>query len=86
VLNSLKVGSGPPSSNNTSDDPNVLATSTGVPWFPLLPISSGLAKKKEESPSKQIKLRGKEQKKESASSDFVKSAGAFFGAMTGGWS
>lgn len=86
VLNSLKAAAGPQVSSSSSGEPNVLPLSSDVPWFPLLPISSGGARKKEDSPSKLGKQRGKEVKKESVSTDFVKSAGAFFGAMTGGWS
>lgn len=74
------------------EEPNLLAMSNNVPWFPLLSVSSGSSRRseanivKESSPGKSSRIKERENKKESTSSDFVRSAGAFFGAMTGGWS
>lgn len=90
VFNGLKLTQNTPSQK--MEEPNLLAMSNNLPWFPLLPVSSGGNRRseanvlKESSPGKSSRIKERENKKESASSDFVRSAGAFFGAMTGGWS
>ncbi|EEB16243.1 conserved hypothetical protein [Pediculus humanus corporis] len=100
VFNGLRLSQS--SSGVKLEEPNLLAMSTTVPWFPLLPVakrsnssrSDGLQESpsysfKELSADKQPMARHKdrENKKESVTSDFFKSAGAFFDAMTGGgWS
>ena len=101
VFNGLRLSQS--SSGVKLEEPNLLAMSTTVPWFPLLPVAKrsnssrsddGLQESpsysfKELSADKQPMARHKdrENKKESVTSDFFKSAGAFFDAMTGGgWS
>lgn len=90
VFNGLKLTAS--TTNSKVEEPNVLAMSSTIPWFPLLPISTGGTRRtevvgsKENIQGKTFRTRERESKKESTSSDFVRSAGAFFGAMTGGWS
>lgn len=99
VFNGLKLSQA--SSNSMVEEPNLLAASTSVPWFPLLPVTNFGARKQDTasrfegqdvysakylSPEKSSpRGKEKENKKESVTSDFFKSAGAFFDAMTGGW-